>query len=338
MSTPMTRTAILGTGHFVPDNVVTNADLAKRFSTSDEWIQQRTGIQERHHIDFEKDPMDGVEMGRRAAVKAMEMAGVTPDEVDFLIWGTLSADHQFPGNACWAQPKIGLREGTPCMDIRNQCSFFVYALTVADALVRQGLYKKILIVGSEIHSTGLDFSDDGRDVSVLFGDGAGAVVVGPGVGDQGILATDLGADGQFAEELTVPMGSGVAGPWATPEKLARKEHYPKMNGKKVFKNAVTRIPQTVVTALQRAEKSVEDVDLFIVHQANLRIVEFVQKLANIPDEKLHNNIQRFGNTTAASIPIALDEAVRLGKIKRGGLLCLTAFGAGFTWGAVVIRF
>jgi len=277
-------------------------------------------------------------MGVRASKKAMEMAGVSAEDIDFLIWGTLSPDHQFPGNACWAQPRLGLKEGTPCMDIRNQCSFFVYALTVADALVRQGAYKKILIVGSEIHSTGLDFSDEGRDVSVLFGDGAGAVVVGPGVGEQGILATDLGADGQFAEDLNTYMGSGSKGVWASEEKLARKEQFPKMNGKKVFKNAVTRIPQTVVTALQRAEKQVEDVDLFIVHQANLRIVEFVQKLANIPDEKLHNNIQKYGNTTAASIPIALDEAVRLGKIKRGGLLCLTAFGAGFTWGAVVIRF
>jgi 3-oxoacyl-[acyl-carrier-protein] synthase-3 len=334
----MTRTAILGTGHFVPENVVTNDDLAKRFATSDEWIQQRTGIKERHHIDFEKDPMNGVDMGCKAAGKALEMAGLKAEDVDFLIWGTLSADHQFPGNACWAQPQLGLREGTPCMDIRNQCSFFVYALTVADALVRQGMYKRILIVGSEIHSTGLDFSDEGRDVTALFGDGAGAVVVGPGEGEQGILATDLGADGQHAAELTVPMGSGVAGPWATVEKLARKEHYPKMNGKKVFKHAVTRIPQTVVTALQRAEQTVEAVDMFIVHQANLRIVEFVQKLANIPDEKVHNNIQRYGNTTAASIPIALDAAVRTGKIKRGQLVCLTAFGAGFTWGSVVIRF
>ena len=334
----MTRTAILGTGHYVPENVVTNDDLAKRFATTDEWIQQRTGIKERRHIDWEKDPTDGVEMGCRAAKKALEMAEVKAEDVDFLIWGTLSPDHQFPGNACWAQPKLGLKEGTPCMDIRNQCSFFVYAMTVADALVRQGNYKRILIIGSEIHSTGLDFSDEGRDVSALFGDGAGAVVVGPGVGDQGILATDLGADGQHAEDLNTMMGSGSAGVWATPEKLARKEHFPKMNGKKVFKHAVTRIPQTVVTSLQRAEQTVEAVDLFIVHQANLRIVEFVQKLANIPDEKLHNNIQRVGNTTAASIPIALDEAVRLGKIKRGQLLCLAAFGAGFTWGSVVLRF
>jgi len=332
------RSVVLGCGSYLPQQILTNAELAARIDTSDEWIVQRTGIKERRHIDWEKDPTDGVEMGCRASAKALEMAGLKAEDIDFLIWGTLSPDDQFPGNACWAQPKLGLREGTPCMDIRNQCSFFVYALTVADALVRQGMYKKILIVGSEIHSTGLDFSDDGRDVSALFGDGAGAVVVGPGVGEQGILACDLGADGQYAEDLTVPLGSGGAGVWVTPEKLARKEHFPKMNGKKVFKHAVTRIPQTVVTALQRAEQTIEAVDLFVVHQANLRIVEFVQKLASIPDEKLHNNIQKYGNTTAASIPIALDEAVRLGKIKRGQLLCVAAFGAGFTWGAVVIRF
>ncbi len=334
----MTRTAILGTGHFVPDNVVTNADLAKRFTTTDEWIQQRTGIKERRHIDFDNAPIDGVGMGIKAAQQAMEMAKVKADEIDFVIWGTLSSDRQFPGNACLAQPKLGLRDGVPCMDIRNQCSFFVYALTVADAFIRQGLYKKILVVGSEIHSTGLDFSEEGRDVSVLFGDGAGAVVLGPGAEGQGILATDLGADGQFAAELTVPIGSGTKGVWVTPEKLARREHFPKMNGKLVFKNAVTRIPQTVVTALQRCELQVSDVDMFIVHQANLRIVEYVQKLAQIPDEKVFNNIQKYGNTTAASIPIALDEAVRAGKIQRGQLVCLTAFGAGFTWGAIVLRF
>lgn len=332
--------AILGTGHYVPERVVTNHDMAARFPTSDEWIQQRTGIQQRHHVDFDRAPVDGVEMGTRAAKQALEMAKVSAEDIDLMIWGTLSPDHQFPGNAAWAQPKIGLKPGTPVMDIRNQCSYFVYALTVADAMMRTGQYKRVLVVGSEIHSTGLDFSEAGRDVAVLFGDGAAAVVLGPPEHEgQGILSTDIHADGQFAPELCVAFGSGDGHDWLSPEKLNKDGHrWPKMNGKLVFKHAVTRMPESLATTLGRVGKSARDIDLLICHQANLRIAEYVQKTLELPDEKVFNNIQRFGNTTAASIPLALNECVRSGKLKRGDLLAVAAFGAGFTWGSAVIRF
>jgi len=338
------QSIILGTGHYVPSHVVTNHDLAQIMPTSHEWIVQRTGIEERRHIDFKNDPMDGCEMGIRAAQQALSMATLAPTDIDFLIWGTLSPDRQFPGNSAWAQPRLGMLPGTACMDIRVQCSFVVYALTLAHALIQSGLYRRILIVGSEIHSTGIEFNERGRDVSVLFGDGAGALVVGAQettdlhTPPRGILTTDIHADGRFAQELYVPLGSARAPCWIVPEDLETAQHLPKMNGKLVFKQAVTKMPETILTSLKKTGLSLNDIDLLIAHQANLRIVEFVQETLQIPNEKIYNNIQKYGNTTAASILIALDECVRSQKIKRNQLLCLTSFGAGFTWGSALIRF
>lgn len=332
--------AILGTGHYVPSKVVTNDDLAKLMPTSDEWIQQRTGIQERHYVDFQNDKIDGVGMGVKAANAALEMAKLKAEDIDLLIWGTLSPDHQFPGNAAWAQPLLGMRAGAAVMDIRNQCSFVPYALTVADAMLKSGQFKRALIVGSEIHSTALEFNERGRDVAVIFGDGAGAMVLGPAQTEgQGILATDVHADGSFAHELAVTFGSGDGPDWLEPENLNRDgRRFPKMNGKLVFKHAVTRMPETLMTTLKRSGFGPKDIDLLVCHQANLRISEFVQKTLELPDEKVYNNIQKYGNTTAASILIALDECVRSGKLKRGQLAALAAFGAGFTWGSAVVRF
>ncbi len=333
-------TAILGTGHYVPSKVVTNHDLAKIMPTSDEWIQQRTGIVERRYVDWENDPMDGTEMGARAAKQALEMAKLGPEDIDLVIWGTLSPDHMFPGSSCWVQPKLGLKPGTAAIDIRNQCSFFVYGLSIADAMIKTGQAKKVLVVGSEIHSTTVEFNERGRDVAVIFGDGAGAVVLAEAEKDgQGILTTDLHADGQFAKELQVAWGPGDGPGWFDEEKLKPNGRgYPKMNGKYVFKHAVTRMHETLQASLGKVDKKVQDVDLLICHQANLRICEFVQTAYELPDDKVYNNIQRYGNTTAASIPIALDECVRSGKLKRGDLLAVCAFGAGFTWGSALIRF
>jgi len=278
-------------------------------------------------------------MGVHATKRALEMAQVKAEEIDFVIWGTLSPDHYFPGNSAWAQPQLGVKIGTPCMDIRNQCSFFVYGLTVADALIKSGAYKRILLIGSEIHSTGLDFSERGRDVAVLFGDGAGAVVLGPATAEgQGLLATDLGCDGTYADELAITMGSSVPPTYVTADKLATGEQFPKMNGKLVFKQAVTTMPITLGKSLKQAGVHAHDLDLFIAHQANLRICEFVQKTLELSDDKIYNNIHKYGNTTAASIPIALDECVRSGRLKRGQLLAVAAFGAGFTWGSAIIRY
>ena len=334
------RSAIWGTGHYVPDKVVTNADLGKLIPGVEEWIESRSGIRERRYVDLAHDPaLDGAEMGARAAKQALEMAGLTIDDIDFVIWGTLSPDKLFPGNSAFGGPKLGLKPGTPAMDIRNQCSFFIYALTMADALIKAGTYRRILVIGSEIHSTALDFSERGKDVAVLFGDGAGAIVMGPAQNDtQGLLATDLHSDGKYAGELMLPAGSATPGVWMTEEVIARGGHFPRMNGKLVFKHAVTKMPVSVRATLEKAGATLADVDLFISHQANLRIVEYVQKSLELPDDKIYNNIQRYGNTTAASIPIALDESVRAGKLKRGQLLCVAAFGAGFTWGSALLRF
>lgn len=334
----MLRGAILGTGKFVPERIVSNADLSAIMGMPTDWIEPMTGIVERRYIDFAKDGTTGCEMGAHAAKHALEMAGVTADDVDFLIWGTLSPDNQFPGNAAWAMPQMGLKPGTPAMDIRNQCSFVPYALTVADALIRTGQYKNILIVGSEIHSTGLEFNERGKEVAVLFGDGAGALLVGPArSAHQGILGTDLHADGAGAKYLQIGFGSATEERWFNQGVLDRGDHFPKMNGKIVFRNAVSKMPQTVRAVLQKTQLDLADIDLFIAHQANLRIVEFVQKTLQLPDAKVFNNIQRYGNTTAASILIALDECVRSERLKAGQLLCVAAFGAGFTWGSALIR-
>lgn len=336
----MPRTVILGTGHYVPDRVVTNDDLAAIMTTSDEWIQQRTGIRERRHVDFDNEPMGSSEMGARAGKVAIEDAGLTPDDVDLIIYGTLSPDKAFPGDGCLIQAKLDIPAGVPALDVRNQCSAFLYSLQVADAFIKTGAYRRILLIGAETHSTGMDFSDDGRDVAVLFGDGAAAVMLGAGddANAAGVLSVRVHADGRHADVLQVAYPSCAEMPRVRPERLESKDQWPKMNGKMVFKHAVSRLPETIGETLAANGLSTQDIDLLIPHQANLRINEAVQKRLALRDDQVFNNIQHYGNTTAASIPLALDQARKQGRVQSGDLLCFAAFGSGFTWGSALVRF
>lgn len=331
----MVRSRILGTGHHVPDRVVTNRDLEQWMDTSDDWIQQRTGIKERRWISEECGASD---LAFEAAKNALEMAEMEAKDIDAIIFATLSPDYNFPGSGCLLNNLLDIR-GVPALDIRNQCSGFVYGLQIADAWIRAGLYEKVLFVGSEVHSTGLDLSTRGRDVSVIFGDGAGAVIIGPTDDPEtGLLETFVGADGKYAQDLWVEMPASRYIPRLTQDGVDEGRHYPQMNGREVFKHAARKLPEAVMEVLTRRNVTPKDLDLFIPHQANLRIAEAVQKVLGIPDERVYNNIQKYGNTTAASIPIALDECVRSGRLKRGDLLAVGAFGAGFTWGSALIRY
>ena len=333
------RTRILGTGHYLPERVVTNDELSQLMDTSDEWIRQRTGIEQRRFVDFENDPMGASDLGARAAQQALDNAGISKDDVDLIVYATLSPDKHFPGDGVLVQAKMDIPPGVPALDIRNQCSGFLYGLSVADAFIRSGTYKNILLIGSEVHSTGLDFSDRGRDVSVIFGDGAAAVVLGAtDDDDSGVLSVHLHADGRYADMLQIPYPSSAEMPRATPEKIEQGFHWPIMEGRQVFKHASMRMPEVVMEALEQNNATPEDIDLLIPHQANLRISEMVQKRLKLKDDQVFNNIQKYGNTTACSIPLALHEAISEGKLKRGDLLCLAAFGAGFTWGSALIRY
>ncbi|MBW8361363.1 MAG: ketoacyl-ACP synthase III [Kaistella sp.] len=340
----MIRSRIAGIGHYVPENTVTNDDLAKLMATNDEWITERTGIKERHHRKNRNDSEETTAfLGFKASEKALQMAGLTAKDIDYIIFATLSPDYYFPGCGVLLQEMLGC-DTIGALDVRNQCSGFVYAMSVANAFIKSNAYKNILVVGAEIHSFGLDFSDAGRGVSVIFGDGAGAVVLsaaeGEGKGD--IVAMNMHSEGKYADELCTKFPGSKYG-WSDrmrlePENVTDAEVYPHMNGNFVFKHAVTRFPETMEEALKSAGKTVEDLDMFIPHQANLRIAQFVQQRFGLPDEKVFNNIQKYGNTTAASIPIALSEAIAEGKVKRGDLVLISAFGSGFTWGSVLFEF
>lgn len=335
----MPRTVFLGTGHFLPDRVVTNDDLAEMFDTSDEWIQQRTGIRTRRYVDWDREPQGASDLGARAAQSALEDAGVSKDEIDLIVNATLSPDKAFPGDGVLVQAKLDIPAGVPALDVRNQCSGFIYALSVADAFIRAGQYKKILVVGAEVHSSGLEFADRGRDVTVIFGDGAAAAVLGAHNGDdgRGILSTHLHADGRFAAELHCSYPASCENPRLATAQLEAGKQYPQMNGRNVFKHAVVRMPEAVREALDTNGLATTDIKLLIPHQANLRISEMVQRRLALEPEQVFNNIQEFGNTTAASIPLALDQAVKAGRIERGDIVCFAAFGAGFTWGSALIR-
>jgi 3-oxoacyl-[acyl-carrier-protein] synthase III len=328
------RSRILGIGGYLPPRVVTNDDLAKLMDTTDEWIVERTGIRQRHWVD---PGVGGAEMSAKAAEQALARAGVAAKEIDLIVYATLSSDADFPGNGVFLQRLLGVHE-IPALDIRQQCTGFIYGLSIADAYIRAGIYKKVLVVGAEIHSTGMDITTNGRDVAVLFGDGAGAVVVG--VTDDPahmILSTHLHADGRDAEILWVQKPGARHHPRITHEDIDAGTHYPKMEGRKVFKHAVTRMPQVVMEGMIANQLKLEDIDLVIPHQANLRINEMVGKMMGLPPEKMHNNIQKVGNTTAASIPLCLLDAIDAGKVKSGNLLCLVAFGAGLTWASAFVR-
>lgn len=331
------RARILGLGFHVPERVVTNDDLTQWMDTSDEWIVERTGIRTRHWT--EEGSMVGTsDLAVVAAQKALADAGKTVDDVDMVIFATLSPDHDFPGTGCFFQRKMGLRP-MPVLDIRQQCTGFVYGLSIADSFIRSRAAKNILLIGAEVHSTGLDVSTRGRDVAVLFGDGAGAALIGPSEDDRhGVIGFSLYADGTFAEELWVDGGASARHPRLTHEDIDLGRMWPQMNGRKVYKHAVTRMPEVVREVVAKHGFTMDDVACVIPHQANLRINEYVQEALGLPPHRIHNNIQRYGNTTAASIPICLTEARAEGKVKPGDLVCLVAFGAGFTWGAVLLRY
>lgn len=335
----MKNSRIVGLGRYLPERVVTNHDLAKIMDTSDEWIQERTGIKERRFFTLGKDTT--ANMGTKAALMALENAGLQPADVDFIVFATLSPDFNFPGSGVLVQHELGIKE-VGALDIRTQCTGFVYGLSIADQFIKTGMYKTILVIGSEIHSSGLDMTTRGRSVSVLFGDGAGAAVLQPTEEEgKGILSSHLHSEGQYAEELSVfDPGSSRAEPRLTKEMVENPEPkgiFPYMNGNYVFKHAATRFPEAIMEALETNGYSTADLDLLIPHQANLRISQFIQQKLGLPEDKVYNNIMRYGNTTAASIPIAMSEAWEEGKIKENDLICLAAFGSGFTWGSVLLR-
>ncbi|SFA74181.1 3-oxoacyl-[acyl-carrier-protein] synthase-3 [Flavobacterium swingsii] len=334
----MYHSKITGLGHYVPDNIVTNDDLAKIIDTNDEWIQERTGIQERRHIVRGEDTTTS--MGVKAAKIAIERSGLSNDDIDFIVFATISPDYYFPGPGVALQKELGLRT-IGALDVRNQCSGFVYALSVADQYIKTGMYKNILVVASEVQSLGLDMTTRGRNVSVIFGDGAGAAVLSREEDvTKGILSTHLHSEGEHAKELSV-LAPGMGGRWVS-DIIAEnnpddESYFPYMNGQFVFKHAVVRFSEVINEGLVANNLQVSDIDMLIPHQANLRISQFIQKKFGLNDDQVFNNIQKYGNTTAASIPIALTEAWEQGKIKSGDTVVLAAFGSGFTWASAIIK-
>ena len=335
----MYHSKISGLGYFVPENIVTNDDLAKVMDTNDEWIQERTGIKERRHV-VKGSGETTTTMGVKAATIAIERSGVTKDDIDFIVFATLSPDYYFPGPGVALQKELGMKT-VGALDIRNQCSGFIYALSVADQYIKTGMYRNILVVGSELQSFGLDMTTRGRGVSVIFGDGAGAAVLSREDNlESGILSTHLHSEGEHAKELSV-LAPGMGGRWITVI-LAENDpddesYFPYMNGQFVFKNAVSRFSEVINEGLEANNLKVSDIDMLIPHQANLRISQFIQRKFGLQDDQVFNNIQKYGNTTAASIPIALTEAWENGKIKKGDLVVLAAFGSGFTWASAIIK-
>jgi 3-oxoacyl-[acyl-carrier-protein] synthase-3 len=348
----MPASKIAGVGMYVPANVFTNEDLKKYMDTSDEWIQERTGIKERRYAHRTEETT--TTMAVEAAKIAIERAGTTAQDIDFIIFATLSPDYYFPGCGVLVQRAMKMKE-IGALDIRNQCSGFVYALSVADQFIKTGMYKNILVIGSEKHSFGLDFTTRGRNISVIFGDGAGAVVLQPTTDiGKGILSTHLHSDGNSAEILAMYNPGTHANYWME-DKVANfddaemgqmfmshamiddAQNFPNMDGPSVFKKAVVKFPEVIIESLTANGLATKDINLLIPHQANLRIAQFVQQKLQLTDEQVYNNIQHYGNTTAASVPIALCEAWEKGKIKEGDLVCLAAFGSGFTWASALLR-
>jgi 3-oxoacyl-[acyl-carrier-protein] synthase III len=330
----MLRTRFLGTGFAVPDRVVTNQELSELMDTTDEWIRTRTGIQERRWVN---EGETGTELGLQASRKAMDMAGVKPAEIDAILYATSSPDHFAPGNGVYLQRMLGITT-IPALDLRAQCSGFIYALSVGDAWIRSGQYRRVLVVGSEIQSTGLELTTAGRHVAVIFADGAGAVVLGAtDEQDGGILGFDLHSEGAHAEKLWVDTPGSMYHPRVSSKDIQAGRQYLEMDGREVFRHAVVRMPESVRAVLASTGHSVENISLLLAHQANLRISEMIQKELGLRNEQVYNNIMSYGNTTAATIPIALDECVRAGRVKKGDLVVMTAFGSGFMWGSAAVR-
>lgn len=349
----MKKSKIAGIGMYVPKNVFTNNDLTKYMDTNDEWIQERTGIKERRYADRKGETT--TTMGVEAAKIAIERAGITAQDIDFIIFATICPDYYFPGCGVLLQRSMQMKE-IGALDVRNQCSGFVYALSVADQFIKTGMYKNILVVGSEKHSFGLDFSTRGRNVSVIFGDGAGAVVLQPTEDvNRCILSTHLHSNGNNAEILAMYNPGTHANHWVKEQVLAnfddavlgemfmshsmidKAQLFPFMDGPTVFKVAIDKFPAVIIEALEANNLQASDINLLVPHQANLRISQFVQKKLKLTDDQVKNNIQKYGNTTAASIPIALCEAWEEGRIKQGDLICLASFGSGFTWASALLR-
>lgn len=351
----MPAACIRGLGYYVPERIVTNQDLTRHMDTSDDWIVERTGIHERRYVARGRQTTSTI--GAEAARRAIADAGMDPADIDFIIFATLSPDYYFPGCGVLLQRQLGLQgREIGALDIRTQCTGFIYGLSIANAYIRSGMYRNILLVGAETHSMGLDYSTRGRNVTVIFGDGAGAAVVSAtDEPERGVLSTRLHAQGDFAEELAMINPGAHSGVHAEDPGIYGYEEaeygssfltqkmvddgmlYPHMNGQLVFKHAVVKFPEVIGEVLQDARLTTSDIDLLVCHQANLRISQMVQRALKLPDDRIWNNIQRYGNTTAASIPIALAEARDAGKVRTGDIICLAAFGSGFTWGAALLR-
>jgi 3-oxoacyl-[acyl-carrier-protein] synthase-3 len=335
----MYSSEIIATGMYVPEGIVTNHDLSKIMETSHEWIVQRSGIEERRWVTPDVTTTD---LALKAAEEAISNAGIDRKEIDCILFATLSPDYDFPGAACFLQPKLGLTE-IPAIDVRQQCSGFLYGMSIADAFIKSGQYKTILLVGAEIHSKGLDKSTRGRDVSVLFGDGAGAIIIRrkelkDKLKDSHILSTHLFAEGSSAKDLwTEAPGMGIGPERMNHQMIEEGKQYPYMNGKRVFANAVRRMCEAMMLAMETNKIKLEDIDLFLFHQANLRICQMIAQELKIPDEKVFNTIHKYGNTTAATIPIGMTEAVKAGKLKKGMLVASAVFGSGYTWASSVYR-
>lgn len=323
---------ILGTGRHLPERVVTNEEMSRLVTTNDEWIQQRTGVKERRFVKPGEGP---TEIGARAGAEALKAAGLQPSDVDFLICATQTPHAMFPGTACFLQKALDIPAGVGALDVRDQCTGFLYGLSIADAYVRLGTYKRVLLIGTEVHSTGLEFSDRGRHITVLFGDGAGAVVVGPSE-KPGIRSVHLHADGRFAQDLIVEAPGSHFQPQISHQLLEEGRQYPKMNGKAVFAEAVKCFCTVIGETLAANRMTIQDVDFFVPHQANLRITEAVCDRIGMPMDRVDTSITRYGNCAAASVPVALDEQVRSGRIKPGDTVLMATFAAGFTWGAALL--
>ena len=332
---PELRSAtITGTGMHVPPRVVTNLELEKLMDTSDEWIQQRSGIRERRHVDAGTGP---AHLATEAALRALEAAGCEPRDLDAILVASLSPQHDFPGISVFLQDMLGIA-GCPAMDVRAQCTGFIYALQVGSLYVGSGQYDRVLVCGAEVHSTGLDMTTRGRDLAVLFGDGAGAVILEPACEERRILSIHTHTEGKHAKKLWLEAPGSVFWPHRISHELIDEgRHFPYMDGRFVFKHAVTRLPEVVREALDANGHEIGDVDLALFHQANLRINEYVAKELGLGPERIYNNIQVYGNCSAASIPMCLDECVRSGRLRPGDLVCLAAFGSGFTWGSALLR-
>ncbi len=327
------KTKIAGIGHYVPERVVTNKDLEKLMDTSDEWIVTRTGIHERRWVDSGVGTSD---LAVKAAEKALNMAKVSAKDIDLIIFATLTSDYNFPGSAVQVQDKMGMNT-IGAFDIKAACSAFVYGLSIGDQYIKTGQADNVLVIGAEIQSTGVDISTKGRDMAVLFGDGAGAAVLQPANDTSEILSTHIHSQGKYLKKLWIEIPTSLESPSLTKEMLDEGRHYPQMNGREVFRNAVTRFPEVIKEALDKNNLTIDDIKMFIPHQANLRITQSVAKRLGVGMDRIYSNIEKYGNTTGASIPIALAEAHQEGKIKKDDIVILAAFGAGFTWASAAIR-